>query len=314
MKHNLFAAAIALSAACAPLAAAPIQKSHVPAEPAWVVHVDLDRLRPTAIGQYLLGEMQKPEAQSKLAAFQAIFNFDPRQQLFGLTFYGITPAQEDGVLLLYADVDPNRLETLAKAAKDHQSTPYGQYVIHNWIDDKKPAKNGVQPRTYAAVFGSKVVVFGQKESIVARSLDVLSGKVQSLGSTSLWPHATDAASGFIQGFARKFEVSESDPNSALLKLANSLSFHLAEAQGNVTGALNMNTRSEEVASSMASIAKGLISLTRLQPAKPEAARFAEALNLTQDADKVVIQFSMPSSDVVAMMKADAERKAQAAQK
>ena len=101
----------------------------------WVLHVDCDGMRPTAIGQFLLAEMDKPEAQAKFAAFQTIFNFDPRKQLHGLTLYSTGKAPEDGVLLVYADFDPERLVTMAKAAKDYQSTTYKQHVIHNWIDD-----------------------------------------------------------------------------------------------------------------------------------------------------------------------------------
>src|SRR6266403_1396479 len=63
--------------------AAPLQRADVTAEPAWLVHVDCDALRPTAIGQYLLSELDKPEAKGQLGAFQAIFSFDPRQQLHG---------------------------------------------------------------------------------------------------------------------------------------------------------------------------------------------------------------------------------------
>src|SRR5437899_2763290 len=65
----------------------PLQRSDVAAEPAWLVHVDCDRLRPTVVGQYLMAELDKPEAQARLGAFQAIFNFDPRKQLHGLTLY-----------------------------------------------------------------------------------------------------------------------------------------------------------------------------------------------------------------------------------
>src|SRR5881394_2658 len=47
--------------------AGPLQRADLPAEPVWVVHVDVDGLRPTTIGQFIFGEMEKPEAQAKLA-------------------------------------------------------------------------------------------------------------------------------------------------------------------------------------------------------------------------------------------------------
>src|SRR5262252_3017054 len=92
-----------LLAASFTASANPLQRTDVPADPAWVLHVDCDALRPTVLGQYLLSELEKPDAQDKFAAFQSIFNFDPRKQVHGLTLYSTGSAPEDGVLLVYAD-------------------------------------------------------------------------------------------------------------------------------------------------------------------------------------------------------------------
>ncbi len=292
-----------------PLISAPLKQGHVPADPSFVLHLDVDKIRPTAVGQFLLSEMEKPEAQNKFAAFQAIFNFDPRQQLHGITLYSKTMVPEDGVMLLYADVDPARLATLAKAAQDYQSTPYKQYVIHNWIEDKKPAKNGVKPRTYAATFGSQMVVFGQKETSVSQALDVLDGAAAALSSTSFWPFGTDSASGFLQVVARKVTLPDSDPNAAIFRLAKMMRLQLGEDQGRVAGSLVVVTGSEDVASNVAGIAKGLVSLMKLQKSKPEGVKLAEGIAFDQQAENVVLSLSLPSADVVEMMKAGAARKA-----
>ena len=167
--------------------AAPLKRSDVPAEPSWVLHVDCDALRSTAVGQYLLTEMDKPDAQAKFAVFQTLFSFDPRKQLHGLTLYSGGSTPKEGVLLVYADFDPERLVTLAQAAKDSRNTTYKQHVIYNWIDEKKKAKNGVKPRTYAAIQGAQVVVFGQQEACVAQALDVLDRALPSLSSSSGLP-------------------------------------------------------------------------------------------------------------------------------
>jgi hypothetical protein len=49
---------------------------------------------------------------------------------------------------------------------------------------------------------------------------------------------------------------------------------------------------------------------KLQKDKPESVRFAEALSLKQDGSQVVASLVLPDNDAVAMMKADAVRKAQ----
>src|SRR5580692_5209982 len=82
-----------------PADAAPLQRADIAAAATWFVHVDCDGLRPTGVGQYLQAEMEKPEALTKLAAFQAIFGFDLRKQLHGLTLYSTGSQPVDGVLL-----------------------------------------------------------------------------------------------------------------------------------------------------------------------------------------------------------------------
>src|SRR3954466_16025633 len=102
LKRTLLTACLAILGLAA--VGGPLQRADLPADPSWVIHADFDGLRPTAIGQFILAEMDKPEAQAKLALFQSLFSFDLRTQLHGVTLYSSGDAAEDGVLLVYADV------------------------------------------------------------------------------------------------------------------------------------------------------------------------------------------------------------------
>jgi hypothetical protein len=306
--RTTLAAGCILSAALA-TSGAPLRRADVPASPAWLAHVDFDGLRPTAIGQYILGEMNKPEAQAKLAAFQAIVSFDLRTQLHGATVYTAGSTAQDGVLLVYADFDADRLVTLAKAAHDSQNNTYKQHVIYNWIDDKKKAVNGVKPRVYAAI-GGKCVVFGQREERVAQALDVLDGVTPNLASAALFPElgaAGDAS--FLEAAANRFDLPSGDPNAELLRLSKAGRLQLSESGGQLNGVLSLDAKDDEVAGNMASIGQGLISLMKLQQGKPEAVKFAEGLTLKQDGSRVTVSLTMAATDAVEMMKADAARKA-----
>ena len=291
--------------------AGPLQRADVPAEPAWVLHVDCDSLRPTAIGQYLLAEMEKPEAQAKFAAFQTIFNFDPRKQLHGLTLYSTGKSPEDGVLLVYADFDPDRLVTMAKAANDYQSTPYKQHVIHNWIDEKKKAKQGVKPRVYAAIQGGRIVVFAQQEARVAHALDVLDRAAPNLTGSAVFAQlGASGSSSFLQAAARKLDFADSDPGAALFRLAKSARLQIGEAQGQLKATLSLEANDEEVARQMGWVGQGLVALMKLQRDNPGSAKLAEALALKQDGTSLVVTLALSTDEAVGLMKADAARKAQ----
>jgi hypothetical protein len=286
-----------------------LQRGDVAAEPAWVLHLDVDALRPTAVGRFILEEMGKPEAEARLSAFQAIFNVDVRRQLHGITLYGQGRTPEEGVALIYADFDAKRLTTLAKAARDHQSTDYKRHVIHNWIDDHKKARSGGQPRTYAAIHGARVV-FGQKEERVAQALDVLDHAVPTLSSGKALPQLGAAGdTSFLQAGVVKLDLPEKDPNATLFRLSKLVALNVAEAQGQMKADLVLEAKDEAVAGPLASIAQGLLALGKLQTDKPEAVRLAEAVKLVQDGSRVTASLSLPGATVVEIMKADAARKA-----
>ncbi len=295
---------------CLTAVGGPLQRNQVAGQPVWVAHVDCDALRPTALGQFVLAELEKPEAAAKLAAFESIFTFDPRKQLHGVTIYS-TGAPDDGVLLLYADFNAERLTTLAKAAKEYQSATHNQHVIHSWIDDKKKPKNGVQPRTYAAIHGGKVIIFGQHEAPVAKALDVFDRAAPSLAATGVFPQMGSAAdaSAFIQATARKLDLPEGDPSAAIFKLARLLQLRVGEEQRQVKATLTFEANDNEVAEQISSVAQGLVALMKLQKDKPESVKVAEALAFQRDGARVVANLRVPADDLVRLIKADAARKA-----
>jgi hypothetical protein len=276
-----------------------------------VLHVDCDTLRTSAIGQWLLSEMDKPEAQAKFAALQMMFNFDPRKQLHGVTLYSSGKAPEDGVLLVYADFDADRLTTLAKAAKEYQSTTYKQHVIHNWLDDKKKARNGVKPRVFASIQGGHIVVFGQQEARVAQALDVLDRAAPNLAGNSVFLQLGVNGSGsIVQAAARKLELPDSDPNAALFRLSRMARLQVSEGQGQLRATLNLDASDDEIAKQMATVGQGLVALMKLQKDNPGSAKLAEALSLKQDGASVVVSLAIPTAEAIEIAKAEAARKAQ----
>jgi hypothetical protein len=313
MKSSLFKliGCSALAAASLTSFAGPFNRADVPASAVWVIHVDCDILRPTGIGQYLMTELSKPEVQDKFAAFQSIFSFDPRKQLHGLTLYSTSSAPEDGVLLLYADFDPDRLVTLARAANGYGSVTNNSHVIHNWIDDKKRAKDGVKPRVYAAIVGSRAVVFGQRQSTIAKTLEAIDQVSPNLSTSQSFTDMGSASdTSFLQAAANKLDLPGSDPNAALFRLAKMLRLQISEVQQQLTASLSLQANDEEVAGQMASVANGLLSLVKLQQDKPDAAKLAEALSIKQNGPSVVATLALSSQDAVNMLKADAAKKAE----
>jgi len=291
--------------ACAAMAG-PLQRNQVAANAVWMAHLDVDKLKQTRIGQHVLAEMEKPEAKNKLAAFEAIFSFDPRKDVTGITLYGTGTRPDKGVVLLHGSFDTQRLVTLAKAGQDYASTEHRTHAIHAWTDEKKAKAGRGDARTFAAVHGGNVVL-GQTREAVAAALDVLDNVSANLGSTGYFLDVS--GTGFLQAATRKVDVPDDQPHSAMLRQAQYLSLTAAETAGQFQLNCFAQTASPEAAQSMHQVAQGLLALVALQTNKPEAVKFAKSIQLAQSAENLTATLTLPAADVIEEMKRKAAEKA-----
>jgi hypothetical protein len=307
---TLLSSGCLLAAVCT-AGAGPLERGAVIGEPVWVLHVDVDALRSTTGGQFALAQSEKPEVQKKLAAFQAIFNFDPRQAVHGVTLYGGSKAPDDGVLLVYADFDSARLTTLAEGAKEHRASTHRLHQIHSWLEERRPAKDGVKPRTYAAIHAGRLVVFGQKEERVAEALDVLDGFKPGLNTSQQFAHLGGVGAGFVQAAARNLDLPGSAPGAVVLKQSKSMALNVAEAQGQMLATLTLEADTAEIAQQIASIGRGIIGLMALQTEKPESVKLAQGLSIQENGASVVVNLTLPAQEMLGIIhnKAKAAKRA-----
>jgi len=120
----------------------------------------------------------------------------------------------------------------------------------------------------------------------------------------------NGSGGFLQAAARKLDLPDSEPSAALFRLAKGARLQVGEGQGQLRATLSFETSDAEVAHQMALVGQGLVALLKLQRINPGSAKLAEALSLKQEGAGVVATLTMPITDVIELMKADAARKAQ----
>jgi hypothetical protein len=311
MNANLLRSVLCLCglvAAALSSQSAPLRRADVAAEPTFVLHLDIDGLRPTAFGKFLLGEMDRPEAQGVIATLQTMLNLDPRKQLHGLTLYSTGKAPQDAVVLAYADFEQERLVTLAKGAKEYQSTSYKEHTIHSWINEQKIGSNGANPRVYAAFPGGELVILAQQEGRVTQALDVLDHKAASLVGSKLYAQlGTSGSASFVQAAARKLDIPDYAPNAALLRMAKMARLEVGEAQGQLKVTLNLEAGDEEVSQEMLSVGQGLIALMKLQQDTPASVKLAEGLSLRQEGTRVAATLIIPTPQAIELIKSSAAR-------
>ncbi|HNW08789.1 MAG: hypothetical protein KA117_09485 [Verrucomicrobia bacterium] len=286
-----------------PLSALPLQRADVPAAPAWVLHVDCDKLRPSAMGQYLLEGMEKPEIRARLGAFWAALQLDPRKHLRGLTLYGRADAPADGTLLVYGDFQAGQLERAARAAKDHLTTPYQKHRIHQWLDTSGNRNPSADQRVYGAMHHQRVIILSRQETNVAHALDVLDCTVRSLRESGQCAQlGNQAGSVFLQAAATKVEPLPVHPATIILRLARAARLEMSEASDRFTATLSLEADGNATATQILSAGQALLKLVKLQPNAASAMRLISAINLKQQGSEVEATLAASASEIIALLK------------
>ena len=300
---------VCLMSATASVMAGPVERAAVVDDPAWVLHLDVDALRKSAVGAHILSELHKPEKELQLFVLKAAIGSDLRTALHGITVYGASPAPDDGVALVYADLNSERLMALAKQAEDYRATSHGKHQVNSWIDAKRREKDGGEPRTYSAIYKDQMVIFAQREARLTEALDVLDNTTKSLATGTAFPKFGGGEPAVIQAAARQIDLPAGNPSASVFKQAKLLGLEVRESGPNLLANLSLETKNAEAAPLIADVARGIIAIIALQLDNPDAVKLARGLSVEQTALITIVKLKIPAEDVVAAMKADAAKKA-----
>lgn len=154
--------------------AAPLDLKHVSGEAKWLGHLDFDAMRKSVVVQKA---MERHKQSGRMAMAGAMLGMDLEKDLRGLTFYGREVGRHEGVMILHARVDRNRMLGMAKMLRPTVSD-YGTHKLHGW--SHKSQRTGQTHTAAVAFHGDDSVVFAHDVDELKRAIDVLDGKAKSL--------------------------------------------------------------------------------------------------------------------------------------
>lgn len=284
------------------LQAASLQREYVAANSGWFVHLDVDRFKETKLGQFVLEQLQQPDAQKKINDLKTAFNFDPTKALHGFTVYGEGNKPENGVLLVFGEFDTNRLLTLVQANKDYDFTRLHNHTIYSWIDEN----NSKHQRTYGAM-APGVVIFGQSSERIAGALDVIQGTQPSLKTSNPFGElGLTVKSPVLIGAARRVGLPDSPPLGAMLKHFEFVALGVGETNGQLQAELPVRSTNEKAAHQILAMDQGMVAMLSLQT-DPIAQSIAQGLTATESGSNVLTTLKLPVADFVQIIK-DAQAK------
>ncbi len=291
--------------------AGDFDKQIVPSDATWVAHANLVKLRESTVGRFLLNRLSGEEANRQFAAFKAIFQFDPRQDLSAITVFGTAAGEENSVALLRGRFNTAQLITLVQANPQFKSVAHGNDQILSWVDEKNTACG---KRTYGCVAAADLLILGQKAETVAHALDVIDGATPNAQANTTLPGLERATSAtFFLASADMARMPALDPNAALLKQNKSVLLTLGEQGADMQGLLLMVAPDAETAKTVRAAAQGIAALVTLQgPQNPLGARLASAIQFGGEGDQVEIKMSCPAAEIATLLEAEALKKEQAA--
>lgn len=277
--------------------AAAFQNKDVSDSAQWVVHADLELLKQTQVGAYLITQLNTGDVSNKMAAMAAVLRFDPRKDLASVTLYGKSKIPEEGVALFSGAFDVNQLVTLLKANKSYEAAAHRGHAIHSWIDDQKPG----QKRQFGCAFSPGRILISQGLPILKEALDVLDGAHAALDADKTFGMALPAEPFFMAG--SNLPGFGGGANAQLFSQAQSGRLALGEKGGNLTLAVAVTALDAETAAKLKSVADGLLALAQLrQDQEPALAALLQTARVTLDGTRLQLSLSCPADRAISIIR------------
>ena len=277
--------------------AAPLDRSKVAEEAKWVVHLDFDAFRKTAVGSQLTEKVLQP----KLAETEAEMKFDLSldfKNISSLTAYGPSFQKEgDGVLILSTTADVKKdLDTLVGMAalsdaeeKDVTMVQQKPYLLYNLKGSVFIAPN----------VGGSVLVAKSKEQI-ERGREVIEGRVPSLAKSALFKDYPEVADTFFfLGMAEGFNAAKNIPPQAqVLRETEGGRLVLGEKDKNLFVNLVFNGKNEESSLKIQQILQGLCALVSISQQNEDLTELLSQTKIASAGRNVSVDLRFPAAHVV----------------
>lgn len=295
--------------------AAPLNKTWLPADTRWVLHLDLDALRNSKLGVLIQTELESKYNQ-KIKALEEWLGSNLLTDIHNFTLYGPDSQEQNTVVLAAGQFQSSKLIALLMFNPQYQETTYGPYTLYEWMAEQHGKK---QIGTFAR---QNLIVISQNQQSLQQALDVLDGKLPPLseapwligsGQVPAEPILMAAADG-----VPKF--TNAHPQAALLANAQMLFFFLWEKDSTIQTNLFLRMPDPQTALHVQQAVlgmKAILTLSQNTPSSlqensvqtnpdpvPAVAQHLSALlailnhcQVDTDQNTVTIHFEMPSESV-----------------
>jgi len=262
------------------------------------IYFDVAKFRETSLFKGLRPNLDRPEIQAKINAFQQFTGMRLPDDLDVVAASGKIAPNNEGCLYIRGRWDRQRLETLFSMNPGYTEIPKPAGKIIGFLDENKGNM------TYLCFVKNDLAVIGTKEGVES-SLDVIAGEGRSMAEdprvkvrlAKIGPHPLFAA------VLVRPQVFPPD----LMKVPAVQSLRSAVLTGvsspaSITLTARIETETDQVAGQLLDIVRGLIALGQVQQKVPKVSQIAYASSARKQGNEVVVTSAVNVSDALGFIR------------
>jgi hypothetical protein len=247
--------------------AAPLQVSRVPGDAQWVAHLDVRAMVDSQLGRFVLAEVRKAEGNldAKLGAVRELIGLDLLNDVHGITLYGPVLGDEQGVVILHARLNRQKLLTLLRANDTFRQHLHGKHACYQWTDKPKGDSDKPGKTQFGCFHGDDLAVIASRQDLLYRALDVLDGTERSLSDTDALASLRDEAAGsfVVAAVDNLNEAAQRNRDAAILRNVVGASLRAGEHDGQTFVHVAVRTSTDQAAVDIREIMEGAVALGRM---------------------------------------------------
>lgn len=282
------------------VAAAPLDKTDVPANVKWMAHLDIEGLLQSELGKFILQQVDSPRLRARIDKFTNTFGFNPLTDLRSATIFGTQFEPGGAVAIIRARFQQEKLLELLRKHEGHEQLLEGERIVHRWSE--KPDDDDDDGVRYGTIFNRTTIIVSRSKAALLEAIAVLEGKADDLAShdSGILPQLPQGTF-FAAGLLELQLPEDAHPQLAALKSGIII---LGESNETAFGSVEAIMHQEVDGHRYRHLLQGMLSLTfmRLErrPQKPGIEPIKQLLNrliITGQGPRVEIHFDAPVESV-----------------
>lgn len=262
--------------------AGPLNKSRVPADVQWVVHVDVEAGVASTLGQYLSTHRDVLEGLDQIKSETGI---DPFSDIKGVTVFGAGADPQNGVAVIDTTAAADALTEKAKAKEpSFKEINEGPYVLYSWSEHGEARFAQLRP---GATRDRRIAVVGNDKDRLLAALHVLDGKAPNLATVEKGVLSRSPGEGSIF-FAAATNLSEAQ--AMVFQRADSVVVDLGEREHEVFADLTVVPKNQQDASTLMNAMKGALAFASMymqsEPGCAQVNKIVQGITFSADEGRV----------------------------